>query len=66
MEAKVAAFKGKDRLNEEQEPSRQQSRKQFSNPFLEMMTSNVNYDYNSRRYSPNTSRAWSVSSLHKN
>ncbi|GAB1860649.1 hypothetical protein CAJAP_01728 [Camponotus japonicus] len=63
MEAKVATFKGKDRLNEEQEPSRQQSRKQFSyHPtFLEMMTPKVNYDYNSRRYSPNTSRAWSRS-----
>lgn len=62
MEAK-AAFKGRDRLSEEQEPNRQQSRKQFSNPFLEMMTPKVDYD--SRRYSSNH-QAWSVSSLNNN
>ncbi|XP_072753885.1 uncharacterized protein [Anoplolepis gracilipes] len=61
MEAKVAAFnKGKDRINEEQEQSRQQqSRKQF-NPFSQMMVPKVNYDI-PRRFTPNTSRAWSRS-----
>lgn len=62
MEAKVAAFKGRDRISEE--PSRQQSRKQFPNRFLEMMTPKD--DYNLQRYSPNTGRAWSVSLLRKN
>ncbi|XP_070168842.1 uncharacterized protein [Polyergus mexicanus] len=60
MEAKVAAFKGRDRMSEE--PSRQQSRKQFPNRFLDMMTPKINYDdYNLQRYSPNTGRAWSRS-----
>ncbi|XP_018362325.1 PREDICTED: uncharacterized protein LOC108760722 [Trachymyrmex cornetzi] len=65
IKEKASGFRGnKDLINEEQLLSRQQLRKQFSNPLPPLeMTPKVNYDYNQRRYNnpPNIGQAWSRS-----
>jgi len=67
IKEKASGFRGnKDLINEEQLLSRQQLRKQFSNPLPPLeMTPKVNYDYNQRRYNnpPNIGQAWSVCSF---